>query len=73
MTTDAALLARLKTAWNKAAATTMARKPAKSATCPQHIDPQDWLDEPAPGRLGWIRTICRHCGAFIGNRPEITS
>ena len=69
MTTEPALLAQLQDAWNQTVATGPAQALANPMKCPQHIDPQDWLDEPAPGRLGWIRTTCRLCGGFIGYRP----
>lgn len=38
--------------------------------CSSHIDHRHWLDTPATGRPGWIRTTCRLCGAFIGYRPS---
>ena len=41
-----------------------------SVRCSQHIDPQDWLDKPAPGRPGWVRTNCRRCETFIGYRHQ---
>jgi len=65
MTTEPALLAQLQNAWNQ----TVATEPTHPMKCPQHIDPQVWLDEPAPGRLDWIRTTCRLCHGFIGYRP----
>ncbi len=36
--------------------------------CSWHLDVNDWQDEPAPGRAGWIRTSSRKCGTFIGYR-----
>ena len=42
---------------------------APSKKCVQHITSQDWTDEPAINRPGWIRTTCRRCGRFIGYRP----
>ena len=41
-----------------------------SERCSQHIDPQDWLDKPAPGRPGWVRSTCRRCGTFVGFRHQ---
>ncbi len=41
-----------------------------SRKCKLHIDAKDWIDEPHPTRRGWIRTTCKRCGAFIGNRPK---
>lgn len=41
--------------------------------CSWHLDVNDWQDEPAPGRTGWIRTSCRKCGTYIGYRPEAKS
>tara|TARA_Y100000593_G_scaffold90885_1_gene178318 strand:+ start:343 stop:567 length:225 start_codon:yes stop_codon:yes gene_type:complete len=69
MTTEPALLAQLQDAWNQTVATGPPLIPAKPPKCSQHVNPQDWLDEPAPGRLDWIRTTCRLCGGFIGYRP----
>lgn len=37
--------------------------------CPWHVDRSHWKDEPAPGRPGFIRTTCRKCGTWIGDRP----
>ena len=71
MTTESALLAQLQDAWNQSVATGPVQVLANPMKCPQHIDSEDWLDEPVLGRPGWIRTICRHYGVFVGNRPEI--
>ena len=69
MTTEPALLAQLQDAWNQSMATGPAQAIAHPMKCPQHIDPQDWIDRPAPARPGWIRTNCSRCGAFIGYGP----
>jgi hypothetical protein len=37
--------------------------------CSTHTDPDDWTDEPAPRRPGWLRTTCRRCRALVGYRP----
>jgi len=37
--------------------------------CPWHGDRSDWKDEPATDRPGFIRTTCRKCGTWIGDRP----
>jgi len=66
MTTD--IQARLQAAWNQAAAETPPI-PTRPPKCWQHIDPREWLNEPAADRPGWIRTTCRRCGGFIGYRP----
>ncbi|MFN3192284.1 MAG: DUF4326 domain-containing protein [Aureliella sp.] len=31
---------------------------------------EDWQDEPANSRPGWIRTTCCNCGGFVGYRPD---
>lgn len=66
MTTD--VLAQLRAAWDKAAIAAPP-KPPRPAECSQHIDPREWLDEPALNRGGWIWTTCRRCEEFIGYRP----
>ena len=35
----------------------------------RHSDRADWLDEPDTRRPGYIRTVCRRCGGFVGYRP----
>lgn len=40
-----------------------------SGRCSHHGDRRRWLDLPAPGRAGWIRTTCDSCGGFVGYRP----
>ena len=42
--------------------------PEKLHRCKQHIDPEDWIDEPALSRTGWIRTTCQRCEGFVGYR-----
>jgi len=37
--------------------------------CPWHVDRSDWKDELAADRPGFIRTTCRKCGTWIGDRP----
>ena len=37
--------------------------------CLVHANPASGLDELAPNRPGWIRTTCKCCGGFVGNRP----
>jgi hypothetical protein len=64
MTTDPAILAQLQAAWGRAAI--VAQQPPMG--CMVHIDERRWLDEPATGRPGYVRTTCRDCGAFIGYR-----
>jgi len=61
---DPALAEKLRALW--AGAEPASVPPAR---CESHSDPADWLDEPAADRPGWIRTICRRCGAIVGNRP----
>lgn len=39
-------------------------------TCPCATDPKLWKDEPA--KAGVIRTVCKRCGKFIGNRYVTT-
>lgn len=41
----------------------------RNAKCSSHSVSSDWLDEPSPSRPGWVRSTCRWCGAFVGNRP----
>lgn len=43
-----------------------ARKPRR---CLNHTDPAEYLDEPARNRPGYLRTVCRRCGCFLGYRP----
>lgn len=38
--------------------------------CNSHLNRSEWIDQPHPSRIGWIRTCCKRCGAFIGNRPK---
>ena len=38
--------------------------------CGGHLDVTDWIDAPHPDRPGWIRTTCRRCGKWLGNRPS---
>lgn len=64
MTTD--IQSRLRAAWQQ---TDPTPTPAGPPRCGQHIDPRDWLDQPAANRPGWIRTTCKCCGALIGYRP----
>ncbi len=84
MTIDTALLAQLQAAWqavpSPVAVTAevsdaptiipVGKEPTAPPRCPQHIDPADWLDAPASGRPGWIRTTCCKCEAFVGYRPD---
>lgn len=35
-----------------------------------HHDERNWRDEPA--KNGRIRTMCKHCGTFIGYRDAAT-
>ncbi|KLU05885.1 hypothetical protein RISK_002517 [Rhodopirellula islandica] len=37
--------------------------------CRPHNNPDNYIDTPAQGRPGWIRSTCRVCGCFIGYRP----
>lgn len=39
-------------------------------TCRPHNNPANYIDTPAPGRPGWIRTTCRVCGRFVGYRQN---
>jgi len=34
-----------------------------------HNDPAHWFDEPRRDSRGYIKTVCKHCGVFIGKRP----
>lgn len=36
--------------------------------CRPHSNPDNYIDAPAPGRPGWIRSTCRVCGCFVGYR-----
>lgn len=36
--------------------------------CPCAMDRTLWKDEPPQG--GYIRTVCKRCGKWIGNRPS---
>lgn len=38
--------------------------------CENHNDPAKWRDEDKLDSRGYIRTVCRDCGAFIGYRPK---
>ena len=38
--------------------------------CPHLFRLDYWRDAPAPGRPGWIITVCKHCGRFLGYRPS---
>lgn len=49
------------------AAELLAARPPRR--CLTHTNPADWLDEPARNRPGYIRTVCRRCGCFLGYRP----
>lgn len=33
-----------------------------------HNDPKVWKEEADPKRKGWVRTVCKVCGKFIGYR-----
>ena len=41
--------------------------PNGTPRCLTHNDPRDWIDHPSVD--GWVRTTCRRCGTWIGNRP----
>ncbi len=69
MPTDPVVLRQLQDAWSRSSLET------KSVlSCPEqcrlHVDPREWIDEPATMRPGWLRTKCSVCGAFIGFRPH---
>lgn len=36
--------------------------------CRPHNNPANYIDVPAPGRPGWIRSTCLVCGRFVGYR-----
>lgn len=40
--------------------------PSKREPCKPSCDRKNWRDEPASG--GVIRTVCKVCGKWIGNR-----
>lgn len=41
---------------------------APPRTCASHNDRSLWIDEAQRDSRGWIRTVCKACGAFIGYR-----
>lgn len=59
--------ARKPAARKPTAADLLAARPPRR--CLTHTDPADYLDEPASNRPGYIRTVCRRCGCFLGYRP----
>ncbi len=67
--TDPTILAQLQAVWSQSVPVVLT-KPDKPKLCGQHINPNDWSDEPTLERPGWIRTTCKLCGAFIGYRPN---
>lgn len=38
-------------------------------SCRYHIMPFDAIEDEDPRRPGAIRSVCRHCGRFLGYRP----
>ncbi len=41
---------------------------ATGERCRSHVNPADWHDTTATER-GWVKSVCRKCGVFIGYRP----
>lgn len=47
--------------------------PQVARRCVCHIAPFDTIDRPDQSRIGWIRSQCRLCGAFLGYRMAPTN
>lgn len=54
---------RTETARQATVATSAAKR------CRVHTDPTRWVDDANQPRAGFIRSVCRDCGGFIGYRP----